>query len=133
MRESIVTLAPQTIHGLSAADLAELAGVGRPERPDSAGARFLLGVRDDLSDWIENSGEPLDATAVEALANDAVPTATSVTWATFYDLAAWQVDVTDLTGDRISASRLTEHAESVLSFVAEALLKALLARIEAAA
>lgn len=117
---------------LTIPDLARLADVAWPPLA-GPGERFLFSVRDLLADWIDNADEPLSAAPLEELANDSVPRGTHEVWAVFYELDAWQVDVTDLTGDRISARALTEHAEAVLSFIAERLLRGLLERAEVAA
>jgi hypothetical protein len=86
--------------------LANDAGVTCPDDLDSAGATFLMGVRDSLIESLEWKVEHEDdgnlARAARKiredsheLADGAVPVYTYQRWLTFVDLAAWNVDIDD--------------------------------------
>jgi len=104
--------------------LAELAGCAAPDF-DSDGATFLVGIMHAVEDAIDN--DETDEEALDQIANDAPDGAIVRRWQEFVDLKGWQIDTTDLTGDRISARALSEHAHSVLFLIAENLVKALIA------
>jgi len=106
-------------------ELATLAGCGQPNSPSSPGAEFLIGIVNAVEDAIDN-GE-LDERLAHELAEDAPAVSTDAKWQQFSDLLAWRIDVTDLTGDRISPRALTEHAHTVLVVIATDLIAALIA------
>jgi hypothetical protein len=110
--------APTTI------DLARLAGVQPGDGPNSPGSTFLESIRNSIE--VED-GTP-DEDAITSLADDAAhwPSSHAV-WLIFTDLRAYREDTTDLTGGTTSVADLTEHARTVLSVIAERLIRDLLA------
>lgn len=122
-REVVVSeVVRATVEGLSVFELAGLAGVSLPDRSDSPGALFLVGVRDEVVDhW-----DGLSPDLLHQIAEDAAAVSTYEMWQQFVDLEGWQFDVTDLIGDRISGRELTEHVKVVLYAVADRLVDALM-------
>lgn len=106
--------------------LANDAGVACPDGLASPGAVFLEHVRDALAERIAHDAEevardPQDV--AHEIADGAVPIYTADVWATFSDLAAWQVD----TDDYVTAEDdMTRRASIALYVVAERLASTLL-------
>lgn len=85
---------------LNAYQLANLADCASPDTNDSPGARFLLGVQDDVNEvmgaW-ENGPSDYDLSdeahmIADQAAYNAEARGTYNKWLTFVDLAAWQQD-----------------------------------------
>lgn len=111
-------------------ELANLAGCGQPDSTDTDGAEFLIAVMDAVEDAIDNDDANEDT--LTDIANDAPSGVIATRWRQFTDLAGWRIDTTDLTGDRISARQLSDHANTVLVVIAENLIAALMnERLEA--
>ncbi|WP_269303403.1 hypothetical protein [Aeromicrobium sp. HA] len=92
----------------------------------SAGAEFLARVRDALAERIEYDAEevardPQDV--AHEVADGAVPVYTADVWATFSDLAAWQVDIDDYV---TAEDDMTRRASTALYVIAERLAVTLL-------
>lgn len=82
---------------LNAYELARLDDeIASPDRPDSAGAVFLLAVQAGVNDAIEYAGtiDDIDDTAHE-IADAAVPVYTHELLVTLVDLAAYAVDTSE--------------------------------------
>ena len=114
------------IFALNVIELANLAGCYTVPNVDSDGAEFLIAVMDAVEDAIDN-GDELDERLISELAYDAPSGVIATRWQQFVDLKGWQFDSTDVIGDRISASRLSEHIRDVLALIAENLIRALVA------
>jgi hypothetical protein len=76
----------------NAYELANMADVSCPDSPESPGAKFLLGVQDDVNDSADSLDSDVSDTA-HMIADAAVPIYTYEKWQTFVDLAAWQEDM----------------------------------------
>ncbi|MFG3710943.1 hypothetical protein [Micromonospora sp. NPDC047730] len=75
------------------ADLAPMAGTGRPSGPETPGAHYLASLRDVLADKIERDGGAPDPELVPATVSvwDVVPDGRTA-WDTFLDLEAFHTD-----------------------------------------
>jgi hypothetical protein len=96
------------LNGIHVYGLARRADLADPDGPDSPGARWLELVRDstvETLDYIADDELTPDGIAgawqrdwPHEAADAAVPVYTAERWRVFTDLAAWQVDVSDLAG-----------------------------------
>lgn len=119
------------MRGATAFRLANDADCACPDELDSAGARFLLSVLRDTcyrADEIEPEGwedltERLDDDLHE-IADSAPDVYTYTRWLEFVDLAAWQEDPTELTGN--AGDNMTEMAGVCLYIIAERLARSIL-------
>jgi hypothetical protein len=123
----LADLRDKTFYSL-ANDVPDIAG---PDSEISAGAKFLMRVRDSVVEALEwqteNDGRDL-ARAAEHLREDSheladgsVPVYTYDRWLTFVDLAAWNVDIEDYG----SSEDMTGQAGVALYEVARTLVDAL--------
>lgn len=85
------------LRGLAALALARAAGCAAPASPQSAGAAFLAGVRDDFADRVDDGLDPADdyttGQAVDEIAGEWATNAdTRQFWAVFTELAAYRED-----------------------------------------
>ena len=120
------------LRGYNAYQLAGDADCSTPDRLDSAGALFLLSVRDGVVDRLEHFDEDdLEAWAlddgtindvVHEVADDAPDVYTHTLWSEFVDLAAYQEDPTDY---GVDASDMEQCARVCLYAIAERLATAL--------
>ena len=135
MSDHLLTAAARSsLAGLTAYALADLAGVYTPDTPTSPGARFLEAVRDALvTAEADDHGGNLE-TALDAIADDAVPDFTHPRWAIWTDLGAYREDVVEVTGsDRVRAEAVADVLPgAVLYLIARRLGAALVAHAEAA-
>lgn len=107
--------------------LAGMAGCGTPDSQESAGARFLVSVRDSLVEAVEYGRIGPDATedvsdVAHEIADDAPSVYTHTRWTEFVDLAAYQEE--EETGEGWSADPF-EMAGDALSQIAYRLVIAL--------
>jgi hypothetical protein len=129
------------IKGLSRWKLAVDAESSTPDDEDSAGARFLRGIRDSVIEaveWRVEHGEFSLAEAVEnvryegadgEIADGAVPIYTYDKWLTFTDLGAWTEDVSEI-ADTSEFADLDTQAGWALYLIAYRLVSKLLQDIE---
>lgn len=87
----------QDIRDMSAYWLANVAGCMCPDATDSAGAEFLLRVRDDIVELLDDETVNLDALdridnngAIHEIADNAPSVYTHTCWQQFVDLGAYQ-------------------------------------------
>lgn len=86
-------------HSLNAYELSRLADCGEPDKPDSLGAQFLLGVQDAVNEALTPGNVYEEGNdAAHEIADNAVPVYTYIKWQTFVDLCAWQEDLDDWIG-----------------------------------
>lgn len=124
-----------TTEPLNAWQLADLAGCGAPDAPDSPGATFLLRVADAVADQREDFDPRDPSDYAHDIADTAVPIGTWEMWRTFTDLTAWdQADewADEMGGLTIGGPRLNDHGNGMTAVaaiglyrVAEALVLAL--------
>ena len=118
------------IKAYTAYTLSDMAACASPDNQTSAGAAWLVGVRDDVLERIT----PLDTDDFERetedfaheIADAAVPVYTGEKWATFTDLGAYAEDMSDLACDSTDMDQLSNIA---LYVIAERLVSALLAEL----
>ncbi|NNM44517.1 hypothetical protein [Knoellia koreensis] len=123
------------LEALDVYTLARLAEVGDPDRRDSPGAVFLLGVRDDIAERLRD--DVLDTPGdlehhVEEVAREALPVNTYGRWRAFADLCLWQDGYADEVG--LLAEPLAPAAEEWgegdgLTYAASVLLEAVARRL----
>ncbi|WJN62849.1 Ocr-like antirestriction protein [Streptomyces phage phiScoe2] len=114
---------------------------GTPDSDESAGARFLSGIRDSVIEAVEWRVEHSEMTLTEAvedirydgtdgeIADGAVPIYTYDKWQTFTDLTAWTEDVSEI-ADTSVYSDLDTQAGWALYLIAYRLVAKLLQDIE---
>lgn len=131
----------QTAEAFTVGDLVSLAEpLGAPDSydPPSAGAAFLLSVRDDVLERLRGrvtDGELLadaigsvrDGDDMLEILDGAPDVHTGTRWAEFVDLAAYHEDIREFAGP---GSDMTECAGVALTVVAERLVSAILAGLE---
>jgi hypothetical protein len=85
---------------LNAFQLARLADCSSPDTLESAGARFLLGVQEDVAETVDyyTDGSTDDQRTEDSheIANNAVPIYTHDLWLTFVDLGAYNEDLDEV-------------------------------------
>ena len=119
------------INEMAACTLARDADCYSPDGPESPGAVFLTGVRDDMVERIESANDGtgllLDMSDdVSEVADAAVPTYIRDLWATFVDLGAWDEDPSGLCVD---GSGMDQAARVCLCLIAERLAARIVKRI----
>ncbi|AKY03900.1 OCR-like antirestriction protein [Streptomyces phage Verse] len=131
----------QSVKDLRFWHLAHEVGVTSPDGEESPGAVFLKGVRDSVIEQVEyliEQGEDVEG-AVQAIqyngadgeiADAAVPVYTYLKWQTFLDIAAWEVDLAEIT-DVSEPMDLDKQSNLALYLVASNLVSILLQEIEA--
>jgi hypothetical protein len=112
--------------------LARMADTADPDALDSAGAKFLVHVRDAYVEHVEYKGEDFDPSedigdTAHEIADGAPDVYTSTRWAEFVDLAAYQEDVSELMPE--AGDDLTGAAGVALYIIAERLIYALHAEL----
>ena len=89
-----------TVATYSANRLAHLAGCASPDSAESAGAEYLLAVRNNVVEayrYIFDHGDRFDLEHLHEAVDSAVPIySTHHLWSVFVDLAAYQTDVEDM-------------------------------------
>ena len=88
------TTTAESVRDLNAFSLANMANCAYPDDDESAGARFLVSVRDAITEAIESGTfgpfpAPRDATTVVEIADNAPDVYTYTRWQEFSDLQAW--------------------------------------------
>lgn len=119
--------------------LANDADCAGPDSQESAGAKFLSSVRDDVIEHITyaweysdlDESERYDANRASDVAHEVADNAPDVytytMWAEFTDLAAWQEDPSELGTD---SSDMEQSARVCLYMIAERLASAMLADLQ---
>lgn len=114
--------------------LADDAGCGNPDSPDSPGAKFLAGIARDVADYFDSApddrpdtfrsinAELTDGDGAHEIADGAVPAYTHERWQVFVDLGAYNEDPTEIGA---TADDLTEAAGVALYLIASRLVAAL--------
>jgi hypothetical protein len=130
----------QSVKDLKFWHLSHLADVTSPDGEDSPGTAFLEGVRDSVIEQVEylvEAGSTVEE-AVESIrynggdgeiADAAVPIYTYLKWQTFTDLAAWEVDLADIT-DVSEPMDLDKQSNLALYLIASNLVSVLLDEVE---
>jgi hypothetical protein len=114
---------------LNAYELALLnSEIASPDALDSPGALFLLGIQsavDDYRRYADDPGQQIDdiGDMAHEIADGAVPIYTHERWQVFVELAAYQVDVAEISAD---SDDLTALAGNALYLVARDIAAALL-------
>lgn len=116
----------ETVEGLTAYALANMADCGCPDDLDSAGAKMLISVRDSFVECMQE--DRLSEEIVHEIADGAPDVYTHTRWREFVDLAAYEEDIEDLSPD---VSDLTACAGVALYTIAERLIHALAEEIGA--
>jgi hypothetical protein len=116
------------IKELTVWQLTRMADVADPNALDSAGAKFLVHVRDAYVEHVEYKGEDFDPSediddTAHEIADGAPDVYTSTRWTEFVDLAAWNEDVSELMPE--AGNDLTAAAGVALYMIAERLVYAL--------
>lgn len=113
----------ETAYALSGTDRA---ACGSPDSLDSAGAKFLVSVRDAVVEAVEfgeiTIGSDANEDAIAEIADGAPDVYTATKWAEFVDLAAYQEDPTELGFD---GSDMDKAADACLYIIAQRLAAAL--------
>jgi hypothetical protein len=133
---------PETLqpHGIETAyGLSADAECGSPDSHESAGAAFLVSVRDDILDRLtsfdadDREAFLRDADTLEdvvhEVADGAVPIYTYPKWQAFVDLQAYEEDVTDLAAENAD---MESRAGTALYMIAERLASTLIAEVHEA-
>jgi hypothetical protein len=112
--------------------LSRMADVADPDALDSAGAKFLVHVRDAYVEHVEYQGEDFDPSedindTAHEITDSAPNVYTSTRWAEFVDLAAWDEDISELMPE--AGNDLTGAAGVALYIIAERLVYALHAEL----
>ncbi|WLW38616.1 hypothetical protein [Streptomyces phage Verabelle] len=130
----------ETIKDLKFWHLSSMVDVTSPDGEDSPGASFLKGVRDSVVEQVEylvEQGSTVEE-AVESIryngsdgeiADSAVPIYTYLKWQTFTDIAAWEVDLAEIT-DVSEPMDLDKQSNLALYLVASNLVSMLLDEAE---
>lgn len=116
-----------SITDLNAYELARMASVYSPDGPDSPGAKFLVGLRDEIVDLTDESDD-FDSELIMDHFRERIDTYliyTSEVWAVFTDLGAWQNENPFGNGDD-----MTQNAQGILYGIATDLGYALLTEYE---
>ena len=111
--------------------MSNAAGCGRPDSLESAGAGYLLGVRDAIFEHIDGIGtewydDTLDAfidNSLVEVVDNIVPIYTSEIWATFVDLAGYLEDMNEIAS---TDSDMEARAHIALYLIGERLASALI-------
>jgi hypothetical protein len=126
----------ESVKALEFWHLSHLVDVTSPDGQESPGAVFLRGIRDSVIEQVEylvEAGEDVES-AVESLrynggdseiADGAVPIYTYLKWQTFTDLAAWEVDLAEIT-DVSEPMDLDKQSNLALYLIASNLVSILL-------
>jgi len=117
----------EEIKSFTAYRLANEADCSCPESSESAGATFLMGVRDATIEMLEYKPdvEPAELNydgAISEIADGAPSCYNFTRWTEFVDLAAWQEDTDELAGD---GGDMTDRAGVALYMIAERLAQTL--------
>lgn len=101
-----------------------------PDTSESAGAEFLIGVRDDLCDDLDHlqSLGDWDEDRIHEIADAAVPVGTHKMWQTFIDLAAYHHSSAESAD--ADAKDMSKQAAFVLFEIARELIELLLDELE---
>ncbi|WJN63166.1 Ocr-like antirestriction protein [Streptomyces phage phiScoe44] len=130
----------ETIKDLKFWHLSHMVDVTSPDGEDSPGASFLKGIRDSVVEQVEylvEQGSTVEE-AVESIryngsdseiADGAVPIYTYLKWQTFTDIAAWEVDLAEIT-DVSEPMDLDKQSNLALYLVASNLVSMLLDEAE---
>ena len=111
--------------------MANAAGCGRPDSPESPGAGYLISVRDAIFEHIDGIGTEwyddtlddfIDNSLVEVV-DGLVPIYTSEIWAPFVDLAGYLEDTNELAS---TDSEMEDRAKIALFLIGERLAHALI-------